>query len=75
MKFVSVHLGRKGGHIPWHFLYAWIVKYFWTYDFDDKVLSNLIMPKFRGFGRAKSFELDEAREFISYGCWNSAIRH
>ncbi|KAJ8420035.1 hypothetical protein Cgig2_011956 [Carnegiea gigantea] len=36
------------------------------------------MPKFSGFGRAKTFNLDEARELISSGrgfCWNSAIRH
>jgi len=36
----SAHLGRKGGHIPWHFLYAWVAKYFRTYDFDDNVSSN-----------------------------------
>ncbi|KAJ8426509.1 hypothetical protein Cgig2_013192 [Carnegiea gigantea] len=36
------------------------------------------MPKFSGFGQAKTFDLDEARELISSGrgfCWNSAIRH
>jgi len=36
------------------------------------------MPKFSGVGPAKSFELDEAREFISFGtgfCWNSTIGH
>ncbi|KAJ8422461.1 hypothetical protein Cgig2_011973 [Carnegiea gigantea] len=35
------------------------------------------MPKFSGFGRAKTFDLDEARELISSGrgfYWNSAIR-
>jgi len=62
-----MHPGRKGGHIPWHFLYAWIAKYFQTYDFDDQVSSSLRMPKFSGFGRAKSFELDEACEFIKSG--------
>ena len=41
-----MHPGRKGGHIPWHFFYAWIAKYFQTYDFDDKVSSSLRMPKF-----------------------------
>ncbi|KAJ8436100.1 hypothetical protein Cgig2_011922 [Carnegiea gigantea] len=74
----SAHPGRKGGHIPWHFLYAWVAKYFRTYDFDDSVSTNLRMPKFSGFGRAKTFDLDEARELISSGrgfCWNSAIRH
>ncbi|KAJ8432750.1 hypothetical protein Cgig2_011673 [Carnegiea gigantea] len=33
---------------------------------------------FCGFGRTKTFDLDEARELISSGrgfCWNSAIRH
>ncbi|KAJ8426173.1 hypothetical protein Cgig2_021027 [Carnegiea gigantea] len=74
----SAHPGRKGGHIPWHFLYAWVAKYFRTYDFDDSVSTNLRMPKFSGFGRAKTFDLNEARELISSGrgfCWNSAIRH
>jgi len=71
-----VHPGRKGGHIPWHFVYAWIAKYFRTYDFDDHISSSLRMPQFSGFGRAKSFELDEAHEFIRSGTgfyWNSAI--
>ncbi|KAJ8425953.1 hypothetical protein Cgig2_016233 [Carnegiea gigantea] len=74
----SAHPGRKGGHIPWHFLYAWVAKYFRTYDFDDGVSANLRMPKFSDFGRAKTFDLDEARELISSGrgfYWNSAIRH
>jgi len=63
----STHPVRKGGHIPWHFLYAWIAKYFQAYDFDDKVSSSLTMPKFGGFGQAKSIEFDEAHEFISFG--------
>ncbi|KAJ8442297.1 hypothetical protein Cgig2_011220 [Carnegiea gigantea] len=74
----SAHPGRKGGHIPWHFLYAWVAKYFRTYDFDDNVSTNLRMPKFSGFGRAKIFYLNEAHELVSSGrgfCWNSAIRH
>ena len=36
------------------------------------------MPNFSDSGQPKSFELDEAREFISFGtsfCWNFAIRH
>jgi len=61
------HPRRKGGCIPLYFLYAWIAKYFETYDFGDKVSSSLRMPKFNGFGWVKSFELDEAREFISSG--------
>ena len=72
------HPGRKGGHTPWYFLYAWTTKYFRTYDFDDKVSSDLGVPKFSGFGQAKSFELDEARELISFGTgfyWNPAIGH
>ena len=28
----STHLGRKGGYMPWHFLYAWIAKYCQAYD-------------------------------------------
>jgi len=60
-----MHPGRKGGHIPLHFLYYWIAKYYRTYEFDDKVSSGLRMQKFSGLGRAKSFELYEAREFIS----------
>jgi len=79
VKFVAPRIQeKKGGHIPQHFLYAWIAKYFRTYDFDDKVSSSLRMPKFNGFGQAKSFELDEARAFISFGtsfCWNFTIRH
>ncbi|KAJ8433428.1 LOW QUALITY PROTEIN: hypothetical protein Cgig2_024764 [Carnegiea gigantea] len=74
----SADPGRKGGHIQWHFLYAWVAKYFQTYDFNDNVSSNLGMPKFSGFGRAKIFDLDKARELISFGkgfCWNSTIRH
>ncbi|KAJ8430546.1 hypothetical protein Cgig2_030213 [Carnegiea gigantea] len=49
-----------------------------TYDFGDNVSSNLRMPNFSGFGRAKAFDLDGALELISSGrgfCWNSAIRH
>jgi len=70
------HPGKRG-HIPWYILYAWIAKYFRTYDFDDKVSSSLKMPKFNDFGRAKSFELDDARELISSATgfyWNSTIR-
>ncbi|KAJ8432645.1 LOW QUALITY PROTEIN: hypothetical protein Cgig2_011811 [Carnegiea gigantea] len=55
-----------------------VAKYFRTYDFDDRVSTNLRMPKFSGFGRAKTFDLDEVRELISSErgfCWNSAIRH
>ncbi|KAJ8434523.1 LOW QUALITY PROTEIN: hypothetical protein Cgig2_030146 [Carnegiea gigantea] len=62
----STHPGRKRA------------KYFRTYDFDDNVSSNLRMPKFSGFGRAKSFDLNGARELISSSrgfYWNSAIRH
>jgi len=74
----SAHPRRKGGHIPWHFLYAWIAKYLRAYDFDDQVSSSLRMTKFSGFSRAKSFELDEAHEFIRSDTgfyWNSTIRH
>ncbi|KAJ8437814.1 hypothetical protein Cgig2_013430 [Carnegiea gigantea] len=73
----SAHLGRKRGYIPWYFLYAWVAKYFQTYDFDDNVSSNLRIPKFSDFDRAKTFDLDRARELISSVrdfCWNSA-RH
>ncbi|KAJ8420734.1 hypothetical protein Cgig2_023006 [Carnegiea gigantea] len=45
---------------------------------EADVFTNLRMPKFSGFGRAKTFDLNEARELISSGrgfCWNSAIRH
>ncbi|KAJ8426367.1 hypothetical protein Cgig2_001893 [Carnegiea gigantea] len=74
----SAHPGRKGGHIPWHFLYAWVAKYFRTYDFDSNVSSNQRMPKFRGFDRLKTFGLDEACELISSarGFYrNSVITH
>jgi len=74
----SAHPGRKGGHILWHFLYAWVAKYFRIYDFDDNVSSNQRMPKFSSFGRGKTFDLDKARELINFRrsfCWNSAIRH
>ncbi|KAJ8435490.1 hypothetical protein Cgig2_033229 [Carnegiea gigantea] len=45
---------------------------------EADVSTNLRMPKFSGFGRAKPLDLNEARELISSGrgfCWNSAIRH
>jgi len=88
VEFVSIYGGlgeicrspdpvRKGRHIPWHFLYASAAKYIRTYDFDDKVSLSLIIPKFSGFARAESFELDEAREFISSGTgfrWNSLLK-
>jgi len=55
-----------------------VAKYFRTYDFDNNVSSNQRMPKFRGFDRAKTFDLDEACELISSEssfCRSSAIRH
>ncbi|KAJ8429978.1 hypothetical protein Cgig2_009664 [Carnegiea gigantea] len=57
------HLGRKGGHIPWYFHYAWVTKYFRTYDFDDNVSSDLRMSKFSGFGQAKTFDVHGARTY------------
>lgn len=74
----SAHPGREGGHILWHFLYAWVAKYFRTYKFDDKVSSNLGLSKFSGFGWANLFDLDRARELISSVkglCWNSATSY
>ncbi|KAJ8424351.1 hypothetical protein Cgig2_033470 [Carnegiea gigantea] len=71
----SAHPGGKGGHIPWNFLYAWMTKYFRTYDFDDNVSSNLRMLKFSGFGRAKTFDLDGARELISSGLLEFHYKH
>ncbi|KAJ8422952.1 LOW QUALITY PROTEIN: hypothetical protein Cgig2_023746 [Carnegiea gigantea] len=55
--------GRKERHILWHFLYAWVAKYFRTYVLN--ILSNPKIEKFSGLGRAKLFDLDEARELIS----------
>ncbi|KAJ8423648.1 hypothetical protein Cgig2_010635 [Carnegiea gigantea] len=72
----STHMRRKGGHIPWHSLCAWVAKYFRTYDFDDNVSSNLRMPKFNALTLIDNGQLSRAdfayfaNIHLSYACCN-----
>ena len=72
----SSHPGRGGGHIPTHFLYAWLAKNFDAYELVGEASSSPGMVKFSGLGRAKSFQPEEARELIGSGRgfrWHSSV--
>ncbi|KAJ8424349.1 hypothetical protein Cgig2_033468 [Carnegiea gigantea] len=60
----SSHPGRGGGYFPAHFLYAWSAKNFDACELTGEASSSPGVVKFSGIGRAKSFQLEEARELI-----------